>query len=167
MATKISIVFCLFFLSLSMTTSSIGQSSSKQPSFLVFDLGDRKNKIVYASENDGLPEKFTAKGTIVQSSVSGTYCGTVATGGTLKIKLEGKVAGYPNENLFVVVLCLAGEENEKLNGKSIELEVEKMTKFPYSFGVLLSNSIDSNNQPFYKSTVEGVGGLLKKLTRKK
>jgi hypothetical protein len=139
--------------------------SKKQdkPYFAVGIFG--KDKIVYAKENDGLPKEILAKGTIVDASVAGTYCGTIATGGTLKIKLNEKVNGYDHEFLYVIVLCLAGRENEDIVGKQIELKLKKMTKFPYKYTVRLA-SLDSKGVPFYLSTIDGVGGLIEKLDSK-
>lgn len=145
---------------------NFGQSEKQnKPEFSVFNLTGNGKPIVYAKDNDELPNKVRAKGEIVDASVSGTYCGTIATGGTLKIKLGEKIKNYNSDYLYVVVLCLAGQENENLVGKSIEIEVKKMTEFPYKFGVWLSNGIDSNGSPFYLSTVGGVGGLLKQIEK--
>lgn len=147
--------------------NNFGQSEKQKKSeFSVFNFTGNGKPIVYAKENDEIPNKIKAKGEIVDASVSGIYCGTIATGGTLKIKLSEKVKNYSDDYLYLVVLCLAGKENENLVGKNIEVEVKKLTKFPYKFGVLMSNSIDSNGTPFYLSTVGGVGGLLKQLETK-
>jgi hypothetical protein len=160
------ILISLTFISL-FGTNNFGQSEEKYlPKFSVFNLMRNGKSVVYAKETDNLPNKINAKGIIVDASVSGKYCGTTATGGTLKIKLSKKLKNYKDDYLYVIALCLAGEENENLVGKVIEIEVKKMTKFPYSFGVLLSNGIDSNGTPFYLSTVDGVGGILEKLQNK-
>ncbi len=156
-------LICIFLFGI----NNFGQSEKQnKPEFSVFNLIGNGKPIVYAKENDELPNKIKAKGEIVDATVSGTYCGTIATGGTLKIKLNEKIENYSDDYLYVVVLCLAGEENENLVGKNIEIEVKKLTKFPYNFGVLLSNGIDSDGNPFYLSTVEGVGGLLKQIDKK-
>ena len=119
--------------------------------------------IVYAKDDDGLPEKILATGTIVDASVAGTYCGfTGATGGTLKINLSERVEGYNHEFLYVVVLCLAGKENEDLIGKPIKIKVNKLIKYPFKSAARLANHLDSGSIPYYYSTIDGVGGLLKK-----
>lgn len=144
--------------------SYFGQSQpALKPEFAVFNLTGKGKSVVYAKEGDGLPNVVVAKGKIIDANVSGKYCGPIATAGTLKIELEQKIEQYADPFLYVVVLCLAGKENENLVGKNIEIEARKMTEFPYSFGVSLSNSLDSKGAPFYLSTVDGVGGLMKKL----
>lgn len=162
--TKFLIVLTFIFL---LGINNFTQSEKQnKPEISIFNLTENRKPIVYAKENDGLPNKIKAKGEIVEASVSGIYCGTVATGGTLKIRLAERIKNYNNDFLYVVVLCLAGAENENLVGQNIEFEVKKITEFPYKFGVLLSNGIDSNGSPFYLSTVEGVGGLLKQIKEK-
>lgn len=150
----------LTFVFLSGINVSAQSEESYKPEFSVRDQGSAK-AIIYAKENDGLPEEIIAKGKIVDASVSDTYCGGIATGGMLKIKLDEKIKNYNDDFLYVVVLCLAGEENENLVGKQIDIKVKKMTEFPYKFDVWLSNGIASNGNPFYFSTVGGIGGLLK------
>lgn len=119
--------------------------------------------VVYAKENDRLPKKILANGTIVDASVAGTYCGfTGATGGTLKIKLAEKIEDYDHDFLYVIVLCLAGKENESLVGESIKMKVRKLTKYPFKSVVRLANHLDSGGIPYYYATVDGVGGLLNK-----
>jgi hypothetical protein len=160
---------CLFVLIgiLLLGVNSFGQSEKKdKPEFSVYNLAGNGKKIVYANKKDGLPKAIKARGEIVAASVSGVYCGTIATGGTVKIKLSEKIKDYNHDYLYVVVLCLAGKENENLVGENIEIEVTKLAKFPYSFGVWLSNGIDSNGTPFYLSTVEGIGGLIEQLKSK-
>jgi hypothetical protein len=160
---NIWIVSTFIFLSV---FSILGQSENQnKPGFAVGVIGGG-NKIIYAKESDGLPKEINAKGTIIDASVAGTYCGVTATAGTLKIKLDEKVENYDNDYLYVIVLCLAGKENENLLGQHIEIKVKKMTEFPYTYGVRLA-SIDSNGTPFYLSTVEGVGGLLEQLEKSK
>jgi hypothetical protein len=127
------------------------------------DFSGQVKPVPYAKVDDGLPKQIRARGKIVDASPAGFYCGTLATAGTLKIELADSVEGYNDKNVYVVILCFAVEERSKLIGKRVELIVKKMTKFPYSFGVLLANSIDSNGTPFYLSTVEGVGGILKRI----
>ncbi len=134
------------------------KQTNNKPDFASFD-----KPLIYATENDNLPKEIRAKGIIVDASPAGFYCGVFATAGTLKIKLSEKIENYNEDYLYVVILCFAVEEREKLLNKEIEITAKKMTKFPYKFGVLLSNSIDSKGTPFYLSTVDGVGGLLKKL----
>lgn len=164
-----SILKVLFAVNVSLLIAgnNFGQSEeAKDPQFSVINLTGKGKPIVFAKETDGLPNSIKAKGRIIDANVSGTYCGVTATSGTLKIKLSEQIENYSNEYLYVVVLCLAGKENDDLVGKDIEIEVKKLTKHPFNFGVLTSNSIDSNGIPFYLSKVDGVGGLLKNLTNK-
>ena len=110
-----------------------------------------------------MPETIKAKGTILEASPAGALCGNLARGGTLKIRLDERVKGYDNDYLYVVVLCFAAEDSGNFLNKSVDLDVKKMTKYPYSFHVLLSNSIDSHGAPFFLASSDGVGGLLKKI----
>lgn len=146
--------------------SAFSQSEKQdKPDFFLGRMFGVKNKIIYAKKNDKLPDSIKAKGEIVDASLNETYCGLVGTGGTLKIRLTEKVENYNYEYLYVIVLCVAGKENKNLVGENIEIEVKKMTKYPYNSSVVLA-SLDSNGIPFYFSTVDGTGGLIKKLKSK-
>jgi hypothetical protein len=157
----------LWFTAILLSATSVFSQSEKPPKdFSIFGFGQKKHRVIYAKENDGLPDKINAKGEIVDTSIYTEYCGIVGTGGTLKIKLTEKIENYNYDYLCVVVLCVAGKENENLMGKSFEIEVRKMTKYPFSFQVGLSNPLDSKGIPFYLSTVDGVGGLIERLKNK-
>src|SRR5688500_12816811 len=105
-------LFVLAFIFLLGINNFAQSEKENKPEFSVFNLFGNGKPIVYAKDSDELPNKIKAKGEIIEASVSGTYCGTIATGGTLKIKLAEKIKNYNNDYLYVVVLCLAGEENE-------------------------------------------------------
>lgn len=128
------------------------------------DFSSRPFPVVYGKKTDGFPNKIKLEGTIVDASPAPFYCGTLAVAGTLKIKLSQKLKGYRDEFLYAVVLCFAVEKKEDLIDQKIAVEAVKLEKYPYKFGVSVTNNIDSKGIPFYQlQGIEGVGGLLKSL----
>jgi len=130
-----------------------GQTKKEIPRFNVFCL-DCERSIVYAKESDRLPETIAVNGTVVDAIVPGTMCGPVAQAGSLKIRLDERVTDYPDEYLYVIVLCLTSEENNDLVGKRVDFVAKKMTKYPYSFSVLLT-AIETHGRAFYLADREG------------
>jgi hypothetical protein len=156
------IVVCLIVLLGSSATFS--QKRSKDAEVIHFS---DSNDVVYAKKGDGLPKEIFAKGMIVDAVSAGRSCGFLGgTGGALKIKLKERPRDYPHEFLYVAVLCFAGEDTKDFSGREVKLEVTKMTKSPYSFKVSWA-TLDSGGTPYYLAKVEGVGGLLQKITAEK
>lgn len=123
--------------------------------------------VIFGRKNDGVPERFRARGVITGVSFS-RACGGVLWSGTLKIKLLDRVKGYPYDSVFVVVNCLEDYGNEKryLN-KVVGMDVFKLyPKYRKFRGVntfyfeLIDNTIDSQGAPFY-CTVMGREEILK------
>lgn len=147
------------------TMVSIGADAQVDATKLDFKVGmfGKGRAIVYGRDDDGLPSEMLVKGTIVGSSISGTICGTTGgTASTLKLKLSEKPETYKQDFLYVIVMCLAGEENENLIGKEMRIRVRKLTKYPFKSVVRLA-SLDSGGTPFYLSTVEGIGDQFQSL----
>jgi hypothetical protein len=63
-----------------------------------------------------------------------------------------KVKDYPDDILFVVVLCLNGEPKDFI-GRSVDFDAKKMTKYPFTSSLVLS-ALETNGQPYYLSTVD-------------
>ena len=121
--------------------------------------------IVFAKKGDGLPEKMKLQGTIVDLTFDQAGCGIIAWSGTLQVKLTEPIAGYPYDDVFLVLPCFPDFEKFKADkalyvNRRVSLEVSKF--YPeYRFGLikdmksvpcayeLITNKLDSKKTPFY------------------
>jgi hypothetical protein len=121
--------------------------------------------VTYAKKGDTNPDRIKVKGVIVDAVFPQIYCGNMGHAGTFKFKPDEKIQNYSDEFVYVVVLCPAGNKEEDLLNKHVEISATKLTKYPYgSSSVKLSNKFHTKKTLFYVLDVEGTGGnLLKKL----
>jgi hypothetical protein len=120
--------------------------------------------VVFGKPDDGFPNRIHIQGTVVEASPEAFYCGAVATGGTLKIRLDTAIEGYPDAFVYLFVLCYAVEKKETLVNQRVVVDANKLVGNPYGFGVSVSNQSDSKGTPFYYlKDFDGNGGLLPKI----
>jgi hypothetical protein len=112
---------------------------------------DCNKSVVYANDNDGLPQIIMVKGVVVDVATNGTLCGTFTTAGSIKVKLDPKVQGFSDEYIHVVLMCLIGNDPKAFIGRSVDFEAKKMTKFPFTFQVELA-AVETHGKPFYLSS---------------
>lgn len=107
--------------------------------------------IVYGSKTDGLPQKVMVRGTITRISYSPPHCGELIFAATLEVKLDGKLRGYPQRFIYLVVPCLYQPEGaEKFLNRHIEIAATKQNKDGQACLVdIKTGKINSGGVPFY------------------
>jgi hypothetical protein len=119
--------------------------------------------VVYGRKNDDLLEKLRARGTITQVNYASPRCGELIFAATFEIKLDGKLSGYDDPFLYLVVPCLYQPEGaEKFLGQHVEIAATRQyEKRQPCFFDIETNRINSKGVPFYCANREE---LLKAVT---
>jgi hypothetical protein len=157
-----------------------GQSSDRDRGKLKASEISAPVPIVFGRKNDGLPEKIEVRGTIEDLTFARAGCGVVAWGGTLRVRLDRKIPGYPYKDVFIVISCFPDFEKfdhrDQYIDKPVALALSKL--YPqYQFGMfkdinkvpcafdLITNQIDSEGVPFY-CTQDNISASIEKLSIK-
>ena len=138
--------------------------------------------IVFGTHQDGLPDTMLLQGTIVDLTFAEVGCGYIAWSGTLQVRQSQPIAGYPHQDVFIVLSCFPEFEKFKNNrdlyiNQPISLTVSKL--YPeFRFGAikdikkvpcayeLIVNNLDSKKVPFY-CTQESISESIEATQNKK
>jgi hypothetical protein len=107
--------------------------------------------VIFGSKGDGLPGKLKIQGIIMEVRPHPIACGVIATAGTIKVKLTGKIKGYDYDNVFLVLPCFVGSSAEtKYLNKFVSISVDKFYRIGKPcYYEAIANQIDSQGAPFY------------------
>lgn len=119
--------------------------------------------IIYGESDDKYPDSLYING-VIQDVSFGVSCGVFCGSGTIKVKLSKLSDYFPEGNIIVVIPCLYGSDQRTLINKTVGLRVTKLLRNnDRCYFRNVSNSINSNNRPFYYYDVDRYGTFMIKL----
>lgn len=103
---------------------------------------------VYGTHDDNYPDSFISG--LIKDVSFGVSCGVICGSGTIKVKLSKLPDYFPSPNVFVVIPCLSAGDKKGFINKKVSLRVTKLLRNnDRCYFMNVSNSIISDNQPFY------------------
>jgi hypothetical protein len=149
----ISIIFIL--VSFLINCKLFSQTKSKQDSLLfeikslpLLDIYPECQSIVFGSKNDNYPDQININGKIISVSSTLSPCGVICNSGTIAVRLNKNICSYPNNTVYVMILCFYVKEEDYLN-KEVKFTARKLYKTEEDCYVNVFNKIDSKGVPFY------------------